>query len=62
MSNFMGVGTFWIGLNWADLGCWRLTLRYNNGVSARDAERLPIKFENFYSMQQFLIALPESIF
>ena len=27
MSNFMGVGIFWIGLNWADLGCWRLTLR-----------------------------------
>ena len=22
----MGVGIFWIGLNWADLGCWRLTL------------------------------------
>ena len=27
MSNFMGVGVFWIGLNRADLGCWRLTLR-----------------------------------
>ena len=27
MSNFMGVGIFWIGLNRADLGCWRLTLR-----------------------------------
>ena len=27
MSNFMGVGIFWIGLNGADLGCWRLTLR-----------------------------------
>ena len=27
MSNFMGVGIFWIGLNWADLGCWRLTLK-----------------------------------
>ena len=26
MSNFMGVGIFWIGLNLADLGCWRLTL------------------------------------
>ena len=26
MSNFMGVGIFWIGLNRADLGCWRLTL------------------------------------
>ena len=26
MSNFMGVSIFWIGLNWADLGCWRLTL------------------------------------
>ena len=25
MSNFMGVGIFWIGLNRADLGCWRLT-------------------------------------
>ena len=22
----MGVGIFWIGLIWADLGCWRLTL------------------------------------
>ena len=22
----MGVGIFWIGLNRADLGCWRLTL------------------------------------
>ena len=29
MSNFMGVGIFWIGLNRADLGCWRLTLREN---------------------------------
>ena len=27
MSNFMGVGVFWIGLNRADLGCWRLTLK-----------------------------------
>ena len=27
MSNFMGVGMFWIGFNRADLGCWRLTLR-----------------------------------
>ena len=27
MSNFMGVGIFWIGLNRADVGCWRLTLR-----------------------------------
>ena len=27
MSNFMGVGIFWISLNRADLGCWRLTLR-----------------------------------
>ena len=26
MSNFMGVRIFWIGLNRADLGCWRLTL------------------------------------
>ena len=26
MSNFMGVGIFWIGLNRAGLGCWRLTL------------------------------------
>ena len=25
MSNFMGVGIWWIGLNRADLGCWRLT-------------------------------------
>ena len=23
----MGVGIFWIGLNPADLGCWRLTLK-----------------------------------
>ena len=29
MSNFMGVGIFWIGLNRADLGCWRLTLKYD---------------------------------
>ena len=29
MSNFMGVGIFWIGLNRADLGCWRLTLEYS---------------------------------
>ena len=28
MSNFMGVGIFCIGLNRADLGCWRLTLRW----------------------------------
>ena len=27
MSNFMGVGIFCTGLNRADLGCWRLTLR-----------------------------------
>ena len=26
MSNFMGAGIFWIGLNRADIGCWRLTL------------------------------------
>ena len=26
MSNFIGVGIFWIGLNRTDLGCWRLTL------------------------------------
>ena len=26
MSTFMGVGICWIGLNWADLDCWRLTL------------------------------------
>ena len=26
MSNFMGVGIFWIGLNRAAFGCWRLTL------------------------------------
>ena len=26
MSNCMGVGIFWIGLNRADLSCWRLTL------------------------------------
>ena len=26
MSNFMGVDIFWIGLDRADLGCWRLTL------------------------------------
>ena len=27
MSNFMGVGNLWIGLNRAGLGCWRLTLK-----------------------------------
>ena len=27
MSNVMGVGIFWIRLNRADLGCWRLTSR-----------------------------------
>ena len=32
MSNFMGVGIFWIGLNRADLGCWRLTEFFNNSV------------------------------
>ena len=26
MTNFMEVGIFWIGLNRADLGRWRLTL------------------------------------
>ena len=26
MSNFMGLDIFWIGLNQAGLGCWRLTL------------------------------------
>ena len=31
MSNFMGVGIFWIGLNQADLGFWRLTLRGGGG-------------------------------
>ena len=31
MSNFMGVGIFWMGLNRADLGCWRLTSKeYRN--------------------------------
>ena len=30
MSNFMGVGIFWIGLNRGYLGCWRLTLNLRN--------------------------------
>ena len=29
----MGVGIFWICLNWADLSCWRLTLSENLGIS-----------------------------
>ena len=33
MSNFMEVGIFWICLNRADLGCWRLTLRYKSFVN-----------------------------
>ena len=35
MSNFTGVGIFWIGLNRAGLGCWRLTL-----ISLRHPESL----------------------
>ena len=27
ISQFMGVGILWIGLNPTDFGCWRLTLR-----------------------------------
>ena len=27
MSNFMGVGIFWIGLHWADLGCSAIDLK-----------------------------------
>ena len=34
MSNFMGVGIFWIGLNRTDLGFWRLTLNVNKGVES----------------------------
>ena len=36
MSNFMGVGIFWIGLNRADLGCWRLTLNVGFCCIARN--------------------------
>ena len=36
MSNFMGVGISCIGLNRADLGCWRLTLRwYKSSLKVR---------------------------
>ena len=34
MTNFLGMGIFWIGLNRADLSCWRLTLR-GMGFSVR---------------------------
>ena len=33
MSNFMGVVIFWMGLNRADHGCWRLTLNQVSGAS-----------------------------
>ena len=36
MSNFMGVGIFWIGLNRTDLGCWRLTLRWSEYILFKD--------------------------
>ena len=38
MSNFMGVGIFWIGLNRPDLGCWRLTLRSRVWIVVRPTE------------------------
>ena len=42
----MGVGIFWIGLNRADLGCWRLTLIEQfavsgSSVSNRDMFEIP---------------------
>ena len=37
MSNFMGVGICWIGLNQADLGCWRLTLMASIEVGNRSS-------------------------
>ena len=40
MSNFMGVGIFWIGLNRADLGCWRLTLRQSIKIKDDKIESL----------------------
>ena len=34
MSHFVGVGIFWIDLNWTDLGRWRLTLKGLCTISA----------------------------
>ena len=39
MSNFMGVGIFWIGLNRADLGCWRLTLSVQRDCNLENKRR-----------------------
>ena len=42
MSNSMGVGIFWIGLNRADLGCWRLTLNSKQEVFLRHIPRAQV--------------------
>ena len=42
MSNSMGVGIFWIGLNRADLGCWRLTLNSKQEVFLRHMPRAQV--------------------
>ena len=45
MSNSMGVGIFWIALNRADLGCWRLTLSIDKWMSYHHSimDLFPIK-------------------
>ena len=45
MSNFMGVDIFWIGLNRADLGCWRLTLKDNSRPKSPTKVKLKIKLQ-----------------
>ena len=54
MSNFIGVGIFWIGLNRADLGCWRLTLTVPNRTSKGGID-LSLQSPEFYGCIQFEI-------
>ena len=48
MSNFMRVGIFRIGLNRADLGCWRLTLRQVLIVFDKGSIKRQINFGQSY--------------
>ena len=52
MSNFMGLGIFWIGLSWVDLGCWRLTLIESKSKSINYGVKF--KRENYLKNVEFL--------
>ena len=59
MSNFMGVGIFWIGLNRTDLGCWRLTLSKttpSTGCGAQFFQLASLLPGNAYQLKELVAA------